>query len=81
MKLKLCMAACMFVFTGTSFAQQQTEDQCKKNVEVSISAIEMMTQRNGTEQQLKDLSVKDIREIQKAKGNCVAQQEINKRTQ
>jgi hypothetical protein len=71
---------CLASFAGTTLAQQPNEEQCKKQVDASISAIEMTTQMKGAEQKLKDLSVKDIREIQKAKGSCAAQQEINKRT-
>ena len=67
-------------FAGATLAQQPNEEQCKKQVEASISAIEMTSQMKGTEQKLKDLSVTDIREIQKARGSCAAQQEINKRT-
>lgn len=80
MKQQLCLATCLLAFAGGSFAQQQAEGQCKKNVEATISAIEMTAQMKGTEQKLKDLSVKEIRAIQTVKGSCAAQQEINKRT-
>lgn len=79
MKQKLSLAVCAFVFTGTALAQQQTEEQCKRNVEPLVSGIEFGTQQKGTEPRLKDLTVKDIREIQKAQGSCVAEQEIKKR--
>lgn len=71
---------CLISFAGATLAQQPSEEQCKKQVEASISAIEMTSQMKGTEQKLKDLSIKDIREIQKAKGSCAAHQEIAKRT-
>lgn len=80
MKLKTFLVAYLFFFASSSFAQQQTEEQCKKNIEETISAIEFMTQQKGTEQKIKDLSVNDIREIQKAKGSCAAQIAINNRT-
>ena len=72
MKLKFYLATYLFVFASASFAQQPSEEQCKRNVEASISGIELMTQQLGTEQKLKDLGVNDIREIQKTKGSCVA---------
>ena len=77
---KLFALICLTSFGGATLAQQINEDQCKKQVEASISAIEMTSQMMGAEQRLKDLSVKGIREIQKTKGSCAAQQEINKRT-
>lgn len=79
MKKKFSLAVCVFVFTGTALAQQQTEKQCKENVENLVSGIEFGTQQKGTEPRLKDLTVKGIREIQKIQGSCVAEQEIKKR--
>lgn len=71
---------CLTSFAGSVLAQQSTEEQCKKSVEASISAAEMASQMNGAAPKIKDLSVNDIRQIQKARGSCAAQQEINKRT-
>jgi hypothetical protein len=79
MKRNFLIAACL-ILTSASASSQQTEEQCTKNVEATISAIETIAQMKGEEQKLKDLSIKDIRAIQKAKGSCAAMVEINKRT-
>lgn len=79
MKQKFSLAVCAFVFAGTAFSQQESGEQCKNNVEVFVSGIEFAAQQKGIEPKLKDLTVNEIREIQKAQGNCVAEQEIRKR--
>lgn len=78
MKLKFFLAACLCVFASSAFAEQ-TEEQCNKNVNATIAGIEAMAQRNGTEPKIKDLSTNEIREIQKEKGSCAAQDVIHKR--
>lgn len=79
MKRSFYIIACLVLGSGSAFAQQ-TEDQCRQNVEATISAIEVVTRTKGEEQKLKDLSIADIRNIQNTKGSCAAMVEINKRT-
>lgn len=79
MMQKFSLAVCAFLFAGTAFAQQQTEEQCKKSVEVMVSGIEFAAQQKGIEAKVKDLTVKDIREIQKSQGSCVAERETKRR--
>ena len=79
MKRSFYVAACLALISTSAFAQQ-TEEQCRRNVEATISAIETTAQMKGGEQKLKDLSIADIRNIQKTKGSCAAMVEINKRT-
>lgn len=80
MKLKTILAVCAFIFSSTALADQKTKEQCDRNVDAFISGIELAAQQKGTEPRLKDLSVKDIRAIQKDQGSCVAEQEVRKRT-
>lgn len=79
MKRNFYVTACLVLFAAPTLAQQ-TEEQCRRNVEATISAIETTAQMKGGEQKLKDLSIADIRNIQKVKGSCAAMVEINKRT-
>lgn len=72
-----------FLFTSlifANFASAQSEEQCKKNVQASIKAIELVEQQTGIEQKIKDLTIKEIREIEEENGSCAAMREINKRT-
>lgn len=80
MKVKLVAVFCLLLASAPTFAQEQTEAQCAKQVDATVSAIDMVTKQTGTEKKLKDLSVSDIRNMQKAKGSCATMQEINKRT-
>lgn len=84
MKIKLALILCALMSSTAVFAQQQaeeqTEAQCTQNVQATIEAIETTENMTGTEKKLQDMSITDIREIQKSKGSCVALQEINKRT-
>lgn len=80
MKSKITIVTGLLFISSFTFAQEQTEEQCAKHIEASVAAIELMSQQTGTEQKLKDLSVSDIRNMQKTKGNCETMQEINKRT-
>lgn len=80
MKIKFAFALCALISSTTVFAQQQTEDQCTKMVQATIDAIETTENITGTEKKLQDLSITDIRDIQKSKGSCAALKEINKRT-
>ena len=80
MKQQLSALTFLVAFSGAAFGQQQSEGVCKELVEASISAIESISKIKGVEQNLKDLSVKEIREIQQSRGSCAAYQEINKRT-
>ena len=70
---------CALAFASTAFAQQRTEEGCEKNVDAFVSGLEFASQRKGIEPKLKDLTVNDIREIQKKQGSCVAEDEVTKR--
>lgn len=72
-------AVCALTLARAAIAQPPPEEQCKKNVDASVAAIELMTRLRGVEQKLDDLSVRDIREIQKSRGHCAAQKEIDRR--
>ena len=80
MKTKLAIVCGLLLISTFTFAQEQTEEQCAKQVDASVAAIDSLSKQTGTEQKLKDLSVSDIRNIKKAKGSCATMQEINKRT-
>lgn len=80
MKIQFIMLTALFIIPLSATAQQKSEEQCKKNVDTTISTIEFASKQKGIEQKLKDLSINDIRKIEKAKGSCIAMQEINKRT-
>lgn len=77
--IKLLLGSLVFVSTSI-FAADQTEDQCAKNVDISVSAVEQVSKQTGVEQKFKDLSVKDIRVMQQKIGSCETMREINKRT-
>lgn len=59
-------------------AQDNTQAQCAKQVDASVSAIELVSKQTGTEKKLGELSVPDIRAMQKTRGGCATMQEINK---
>lgn len=71
--------ALLFAFSGAVFAQQQTEEQCKRNLDNLVSGIEFASQQKGIEPRAKELTIKDIREIQKTKGSCSAEQQVRQR--
>lgn len=72
-----CVFASSIVLAQT---QTMTEQQCKKNVEASLSAIDWMSQMQGQQKKLGDLSVEDIKNIQATRGSCEAMLQINQRT-
>lgn len=79
MNIKSTILAFSVLFSSPVLSEQ-TEAQCKSGVEATLQAIEMLTQQKGEQQKLKDLSVEDIKEIQKTGGHCEAMRQINKRT-
>lgn len=79
MKQKFGVASLTLFLVGTAFAQQQTEEQCKRSVQTLLSGIEYAAQQAGVEPKIKDLTIKDIQEIQRREGSCVAEQQIKKR--
>lgn len=70
----------LIVLSTSTFAAEQNEQQCAKNVDVTVLAVDQVSNQTGVEQKLKDLSVKDIRTMQKQIGSCATMKEINKRT-
>lgn len=79
MNIKATILVLSVLFSSPVLADE-TEEQCKNGVETTLKAIEMLTQQKGEQQKLKDLSVEDIKEIQKTGGHCEAMRQINKRT-
>lgn len=77
--IKLLLGTLVLASTSI-FAADQTEEQCAKNVDVSLLAVEQVSRQTGVEQKLKDLSAKDIRAMQQKIGSCETMREINKRT-
>jgi hypothetical protein len=79
MKQIFGFASLALLLVGIAFAQQQTEEQCRRNVQTFLSGIEFAAQQKGIEPKLNDLSIKEILEIQRSKGSCMAEQQIKKR--
>jgi hypothetical protein len=70
----------LIVLSTSSLAAEQTEQQCAEKVNISVSAVEQVSKQTGVEPKFKDLSVNDIRAMQKKIGSCETMREINKRT-
>lgn len=85
MNTKVLLAALAYVFSFSIVMAQPldhapTEDQCKKDVEASVAALDMMRDQTGEEANLKGLSKKEILEIQATEGNCAAKRAIAQHT-
>ena len=61
------------------YAKKPSEALCVRQVEATISAMESHANRIGEQARLKDLTVTDIRELQRLHGACDAQAVINQR--
>lgn len=79
MKLSHKIAVFGLVISGDVIAQEQSESDCKSNVEAIISAIELTQDTTGSTQSIRGMEIRDIRELQKSSGNCETLKELNKR--
>lgn len=80
---KFILTAVICVIAGTpvmAAAADKKEEQCQKTVAATLEALEASSEKEGKEVKLKDLSALDIMNMAKAKGACVASEEIKRRT-
>jgi hypothetical protein len=81
--MKVALVAALLLSLGAvpASVSAQSKDECEGKVIAAIKMLQIRSAITRTEQKHGDLSVKDIEQLEKAKGSCFAAMEIAKRTQ
>jgi len=75
---KPVLACCLAAVAAGAWAEQDLE-RCRRDVDATVQVLELHARQSGVEQRLRDLSVKQIRDIEKSDGSCAAWREIQRR--
>jgi hypothetical protein len=76
----ICPVAVLLFVVNSAQAQPQysPEENCKKNVEETIRAIEAVQESTGRKERMAGFTIVDIREIRSVKGDCAASEAIKR---